>query len=213
MADLTELHSALRSAVEDAGGHKIFFYAAGKNGAGLRHGFIAIVDANTCQINFEHLDNESALGEIPSLRFIKVQALPMLGQNPATGDNPLQDTAHVLKMLDPAMQSRSAPVVSIANAGSPDPVRDTGAAHAHDAATNVSSSSAISTHVRLKAEATALLQTYYGNSAAQKVAEIEARFPPLTEPVQFLDGCRQLAAVLVGALKANEVFKGLYEKL
>lgn len=211
MADLSELHRVLRSAVEQGGGHKIFFYAAGKNGAGLRHGFIAVVDADTCQMNFEHLGNEHALSEIITLKFIKIQDLPMLEQNPATGTNPLQDTAHVLSMLDPAMRSRStAPAANAEGSGS---TRETGAAHAHDATTNISTPRSGLAHLQLKADAIALLQAYYGNSAAQKVAEIEAKFSPLTEPAQFLDGCRQSAALLVGALKAKEVFKELYDTL
>ncbi len=211
MADLSELHNALRSAVEHGGGHKVFFYAAGKNGAGLRHGFIAVVDADACQINFEHLDNEQALSEILALQFIKIQGLPMLEQNPATGSNPLQDTAHLLNRLDPAQRSRSAaPSATAAGTGS---TNDAGTTHAYDATTTVSDARPGLAHVQLKAEAIALLEAYYGNSAAQKVAEIEAKFSPLTDPVQFLDGCRQSAAVLVGALKANEVFKRLYGTL
>lgn len=214
MADLGELHDALRTAVADGAGYKVFFYAAGKNGAGLRHGFIAVVDANTCQVNFEQLDSERALSEIAGLQFIKVQALRMLDQNPATGSNPLQNTRHVLSQLDPALQAGREPspaaVGQIAtgrslpeseNAQAPAPV-----AEARQSDRDLA-------HARLKAQATALLQTYYGNSAAQKVADIAARHPPLTEPVQFLDACRQLAALLVGALKANEVFKDLYDTL
>jgi hypothetical protein len=116
-------------------------------------------------------------------------------------------------MLDPEKQPRPAPAVSAVTADSPDSAPATAVAQADDAAQTVSNTRPDSAHLQLKAEAIALLQTYYGNSAAQKVAEIEAKFPPLTEPVLFLDGCRQLAALLVGTLKANEVFKGLYDRL
>lgn len=211
MADLGELHDALRLAVADGAGHKVFFYAAGKNGAGLRHGFIAVVDADTCQINFEQLDSERALSEIAGLQFIKVQALRMLDQNPATGSNPLQNSHHVLSRLDPALLSsrEPSPPASPTTTGSSLPESDIARAYPAEAL----QSERDLAHARLKEQATALLQTYYGNSAAQKVADIAARHPPLTEPVQFLDACRQLAALLVGALKANEVFKDLYETL
>jgi hypothetical protein len=209
VADLSELHHALRSTVEDGGGYKLFFYAAGKNGAALRHGFIAVVNADMCQISFEHLENERALSEIPSLPFIKIQALPMLGQNPATGSNPLLATADVLNMLDPALQTRPGPAASVPNAA----FSDSSASAAHDATATVSGAGRKLTRAQLKAEVIVVLEAYYGNSAAAKVAEIEARFPPLTDPVQFLDGCRQLAAMIVGALKANEVFKDLHAKL
>ena len=68
-------------------------------------------------------------------------------------------------------------------------------------------------YTRLKEDATALLQTYYGNSAPQKIADVEVRFSPVTQPAEFLDACRQLTAVLVGTPKANDVFKALFEKL
>ena len=211
MADLRELHDALRLAVADGAGHKVFFYAAGKNGAGLRHGFIAIVDADTCQVNFEQLDSEHALSEIVGLQFIKVQALRMLDQNPATGSNPLQNTRHVLNQLDPALRSSREPSPPVGQLASGRSLPESNNARVQ--VTEAQPGDRGDAYGRLKDKATALLQTYYGNSAAQKVADIAAKHPPLTEPVQFLDACRQSAAVLVGALKANEVFKDLYDTL
>ena len=207
MADLGELHEALRTAVADGAGHKVFFYAAGKNGAGLRHGFIA------CQVNFEQLDSERALSEITGLQFIKVQALRMLDQNPATGSNPLQTTRHVLSQLDPALQPGREPLPAAGQVTTGRSLPESDDAQTPAPVAEAQPSDRDLAHARLKEQATALLQTYYGNSAAQKVADIAARHPPLTEPVQFLDACRQLAALLVGALKANEVFKDLYDTL
>ncbi len=212
MVDLGELHGALKSAIADGGGHKVFFYAAGKNGAGLRHGFIAIVDPQTCQINFEQMDNDRAVAEIPQLNFIKVQALPMIGQNPATGSNPMLETEHVLNLLDPRIR----PAPTVAAQAPPTPqnatVRDAPPSSRMEPVYATSNAPKLS-HARLKEEATLLLQTYYGNSAAQKIADVEVRFSPVTQPVEFLDACRQLAAVLVGMPKANEVFKALFAKL
>ncbi len=211
MVDLGEFCGALKSAMAAGGGHKVFFYAAGKNGAGLRHGFIAIVDAHSCQLNFEQLDNDRALIEIPQLNFIKVQALPMIGLNPATGSNPMLDTTHVLNLLDPELHSASvaaaqAPPAQPKPSPPPPAMAQTAPAYAASGAPKLS-------HARLKEDATALLQTYYGNSAAQKIADVEVRFSPVTQPAEFLDACRQLTAVLVGTAKANEVFRALFEKL
>lgn len=211
MVDLGEFCGALKSAMAAGGGHKVFFYAAGKNGAGLRHGFIAIVDAHSCQLNFEQLDNDRALIEIPQLNFIKVQALPMIGLNPATGSNPMLDTTHVLNLLDPKLHSASvaaaqAPPAQPKPSPPPPAMAQTAPAYAASGAPKLS-------HARLKEDATALLQTYYGNSAAQKIADVEVRFSPVTQPAEFLDACRQLTAVLVGTAKANEVFRALFEKL
>ncbi|MCC7249050.1 MAG: hypothetical protein IT473_10550 [Lysobacter sp.] len=216
MADLKELQETLRSAIADGGQHKVFFYAAKDKGAGLRHGFIAVIDGKSCQINFEQLDNERALNEIARLKFIKVQNLPMLDQNPAVGSNPLLNAAFVLKRIDPdqppagdagSVDSGSADAGSAyAGSGRGNPVADAIAALAPPANVMLS-------HMRLKEAATALLETYYGHSAPQKVAEAEAKFPPETRPVEFLNACRQSAAVLVGMPKATEVFKGLYDTL
>jgi hypothetical protein len=212
VVDLGELYGALESAIADGGGHKVFFYAAGKNGAGLRHGFIAIVDPRTCQLNFEQLDNDRALIEIPQLNFIKVQALPMIGQNPATGSNPMLKTEHVLSLLDPKAQPASTGTTQASPApqdaaarGAPPPSRME-AVYATSGAPKLS-------YARLKEDATALLQTYYGNSAAQKIADVEVRFSPVTQPAEFLGACQQLTAVLVGTAKAGEVFRPLFEKL
>lgn len=211
MVDLGEFCGALKSAMAAGGGHKVFFYAAGKNGAGLRHGFIAIVDAHSCQLNFEQMDNDRALIEIPQLNFIKVQALPMIGLNPATGSNPMLDTTHVLNLLDPELHSAVAQATPAQPKPSPPPpamAQQTAPTPAYAAPGAPKLSSA-----RLKEDATALLQTYYGNSAAQKIADVEARFSPVTQPAEFLNACRQLTAVLVGTAKANEVFRALFEKL
>lgn len=214
MADLRELHSALHAAIADGGGHKVFFYAAGKNGAGLRHGYIAVVDPHSCQVNFEQLDNDLALFEIPRLNFIKVQGLAMIGQNPAIGANPMLDTGHVLNLLDPELQSASPGTPSSA-AGAQAGAGKTVTRDASQAA--VANQRPVAgprlAYARLQEDATAVLLTYYGNSAEQKVADVAARFPPSTQPVEFLNACRQLTAVLVGIPKANEVLKPLYEKL
>lgn len=209
MVDLGDFCGALKSAMAAGGGHKVFFYAAGKNGAGLRHGFIAIVDAHSCQLNFEQMDNDRALIEIPQLSFIKVQALPMIGINPATGSNPMLDTTHVLNLLDPELHSAAAQAAPAQP--KPDPLPPTMAQQTAPA--NTASGAPKLSHARLKEEATVLLQTYYGNSAAQKIADVEVRFSPVTQPAEFLDACRQLTAVLVGTAKANEVFRALFEKL
>ncbi|GEM_PF-889340 len=216
MADLKELQETLRSAVAEGGQHKVFFYAAKDKGAGLRHGFIAVVDGTSCQINFEQLDNERALNEIVRLKFIKVQNLPMLDQNPAVGSNSLLNAAFVLNRFDldrPPVGNAGSADTSSADTGSVgarglhgNPIADAIAALSPPA--NVSLS-----HMRLKEEAIALLETYYGHSAPQKVAEAEAKFPPSTRPIEFLNACRQSAAVLVGMPKATEVFKGLYDTL
>lgn len=212
MVALEELYGALESAIADGGGHKVFFYAAGKNGAGLRHGFIAIVDPRTCQLNFEQLDNDRALIEIPQLNFIKVQALPMIGQNPATGSNPMLKTEHVLSLLDPKTQLASAGTPQASPAPQDAAARGAPAPPRMEAVYATSGAPKLS-HARLKEEATLLLQTYYGNSASQKIADVEVRFSPVTQPAEFLDACRQLTAVLVGMPKANEVFRALFEKL
>lgn len=214
MADLRELHEALRSAIADGGQHKVFFYAAKDKGAGLRHGFIAVVGGKSCQLNFEHLDNERALVEIARLKFIKVQNLPMIDQDPAVGSNPLLNAAFVLKRLDPdqvPVEALAPPAYDAgASTGTGVPIGNPVALAiaAFSPPANVSLS-----HVRLKEEATAVLETYYGHSAPQKVAEAEAKFPPATHPVEFLNACRQSAAVLIGMPKATEVFKGLYDRL
>lgn len=210
MADLGELHRALESAIAGGGGHKVFFYAAGKNGAVLRHGFIAVVDPQNCQLNFEQMDNDRALVEIPQLNFIKIQSLPMIGQNPATGSNAMLDTQHVLTVLDPAMHS--APTATTRSVPAPQ-ASAAAFASAQTAVAIATTGSPKLSHARLKEDATALLQNYYGNSAQQKVADIQNRFSPVTQPAEFLGACRQLAAVLVGMPKATEVFQGLFEKI
>lgn len=210
MADLKELQETLRSAIADGGQHKVFFYAAKDKGAGLRHGFIAVVDGKSCQINFEQLDNERALNEIARLKFIKVQNLPMIDQNPAVGSNPLLNAAFVLKRFDPD-QAPAAAAAGPVDAG-PAHVGSGGGNPLADAIAALAPPVNLS-RMRLKEEATALLETYYGHSAPQKVAEAEARFPPATQPVEFLNACRQSAALLVGMPKATEVFKSLYDSL
>ena len=64
----------------------------------------------------------------------------------------------------------------------------------------------------LQRDATQILQNFYGSAADKKVAEVAAQFPPHQKPIHFLNHCKQLAAMMVGADKANQLFGPLYDK-
>ncbi|MBN8481393.1 MAG: hypothetical protein J0L88_07390 [Xanthomonadales bacterium] len=222
---LFDLHRAVTVAVAAGGGQRVYFYAAGGQAAGLRHGFISVLPGGaSCVISFEKRDNDDALAEIANLDLVKVQPLLLSTSSATLDSNPELDTRHLLNLIDPALRARgvSASPRLPAPAPAPAPATRTPAAATplpasngarHEESVQRRPSGIHLAHVRLQKQAVEVLEQLYCKSAEAKVVDLAGKHDPITEPIPFLNDCEQLASMLVGAGRAHELFMPLRNSL
>jgi hypothetical protein len=58
-----------------------------------------------------------------------------------------------------------------------------------------------------------IVQEVLGKSANQQLNKIAQQFPPLEKPVEFLQECQNLVALMVGQDQAKRMFAHLYSKV
>ena len=202
MVVLRDLHRAIVAAVEAGGGQKIYFYASDADGFGIRHGFVAIPErASACEVSFEGMDADSALEEIPRLSFIKVHSLKIVGGATAPGAQTRAELEHVITLLDPDLRPRRVPP--------PAPPAVAPAAPAVPAVPTLAKAPIQLAHIQLERRATDLLRQLFGTSASEKVLAISSKHPPITHSFEFIGQCEHLAAMIVGAGKARQLFQPL----
>jgi hypothetical protein len=67
--------------------------------------------------------------------------------------------------------------------------------------------------IELRGEALKLLEPLFGVGAARKIEEFARAHPPADRPQEFLLQCQQHVAVMLGAGKAEALFRPLYDRL
>jgi hypothetical protein len=65
----------------------------------------------------------------------------------------------------------------------------------------------------MQKDALGLLEPLFGTGAAKKVEEFARQSPPHRYPADFLGKCRQQAAMMLGARKAEELFQPIFDRL
>lgn len=198
MADLQDLHRALQTLAEGGKTARVSFYYVAGEGK-LLSGSIAVEAGHTCHVQFQGLPAETALAAIPGLQFAKVTSLP--GVTVEHGPDPVPMST-LLDRLDP--RHRPAPVVAA-------PVARVAPIEA-PAVKAVKVAPAYS-DVALQDDAVSLLEPLFGVGAARKVEEFAKQSPPARQPREFIDRCRQHAAMMLGPKKAEELFGALYGRL
>ena len=68
-------------------------------------------------------------------------------------------------------------------------------------------------HLSMQADALALLEPLFGVGAEHKMEEFAKLSPPMQHPRDFLERCRQHAAMMLGPRKAEELFQPIFDKL
>jgi hypothetical protein len=68
-------------------------------------------------------------------------------------------------------------------------------------------------HLAMQKDALGLLEPLFGTGAAKKVDEFARQSPPHQYPADFLGKCRQQAAMMLGAKKAEELFQPIFDRL
>lgn len=200
MAELQDLHAALQSLAASGKTAKVSFYFVADDGK-LASGSIAVEQGQHCHVNFRGLASNLALTEIAGLQFAKVSSLPAVTVD--HGPNPVAISV-VLDKLDP--RKRPAPVQAPPAASAPAPTPAPAAEPAKPAHVFYS-------HLSMQADALALLEPLFGVGAERKMEEFAKLSPPMQHPREFLDRCRQHAAMMLGPRKAEELFQPIFDKL
>lgn len=205
MADLGDLHAALAALAAPGKHAKVSFYYLEDADLKMLSGAITVLDGRDCIVQFQDLPPGQALAQIAGLKFAKVTSLPTVVTTVAGDAVPL---TQVLTALDPA--NRPMPP------SSPAPELVSAQAQAIPAATAAPAEPkphVFYSHLAMQKDATTLLEPFFGVGADKKVEEIAKHTSPVHHPREFLDKCRQQAAMMVGAKKAEELFQPLFDKL
>ncbi|MGH8109128.1 MAG: hypothetical protein ACREO1_10500 [Arenimonas sp.] len=202
MADLDELYKALDAIKQNSKSAKLYFYFTSNTDSQMHSGFFSISQGESCAIHYLDKSTSDALGEIPQLHLTKVMSLPATQMDLSNEPSGVCSMDEVLDRLNPenfvVVAPAPAPVFEPAPAGAqPEPHK-----------THVFYS-----HVAMQQDVTQLLEKLYGSGAAKKVEEIAFASPPHQFPVDFVDKCKQHASMMLGAKKADELFKPIYDKL
>lgn len=201
MADLQDLHLALQLLAAAGKTAKVSFYHVGDDGK-LHSGSIAVEQGQVCHVNFQQMPALEALAAITRLKFAKVSSLPAVTVEISSQPLPM---ARVLELLDPrhlpAPVVAAAPVARVETVAVAAPVAPAKPAHV------------FYSHLSMQSDAQAVLEPLFGVAAEKKIEEFARLSPPMQHPQEFLERCRQHAAMMVGPKKADELFKPIYDRL
>lgn len=202
MPGLSDLRAAIAELKQSAKSGRVYFYAAGDHSGQLKHGYFSIDAGRTCVIDYAKKGNDEALAEIAGMSFLKIVFMPVDGGQVVSATNPALAIDELLGKLTPATAATaSASIVEVPVTAAP-----AAPAHQHDGIADLH-------QLALERDAVAILENFYGSAAEKKVAEVAAQFPPIHKPIHFLNNCKQLLAMMVGADKANQLFGPLYDKI
>ena len=201
MADLHDLHLALQLLAGAGKTAKVSFYHVGDEGK-LHSGSIAVEQGQVCHVNFQQMPALEALAAITRLKFAKVSSLPAVTVEISSHPLPM---ARVQELLDP--RKFTAPVIAAAPAAPIEPVV------APTPAPAAKTAHVFYSYLSMQDDAQAVLEPLFGIAAEKKMEEFARLSPPMQHPQEFLERCRQHAAMMVGPRKAEELFKPIYDKL
>lgn len=206
MADLRELHAALASLEASGKTAKVSFYYTRADDLKMHSGSISVDSGARCRISHLDLPADEALEAIAALNLAKVATLPAVsvGDSGDSGDS--VPIGVVLDRLDP--DKRLPPAPASVTAAPAEATSDIDVTVAAARAPHVFYS-----HLSMQRDVLDLLQPLFGVGAQKKIEEFAQVSPPINHPADFLDKCRQHAAMMLGPRKAEELFKPIFEKL
>jgi hypothetical protein len=209
MAELRDLYDALAALRDSGKTGRVSFFFNGDDGK-MQSGHLVVEDGATCYLHLRDLAPDEALALIPGLRFAKVTTLPALCTD-HSNDVTALPMATVLEQLDPATHESAPAAPAPVAAHVPMPAL---AAHAATASAAAPAKAHVFySHLAMQKDALDLLESLFGTGAARKVEEFARQSPPHQYPNDFLGKCRNHAAMMLGARKAEELFAPLFDKL
>lgn len=210
MADLQDLCDTLQTLADSGESAKVSYYYVGEDGVALRNGAILVDHGVRAHIDHGQLDASAAVAAIASTKLVKVASLQMSEVRPAPHMASV-DLAQLIADLRERLRRAAAPpppaaVPAPAPTAPPEPALDPGSTAQFVAILAAPG-------IELRSEALKLLEPLFGVSAARKIDEFARTHPPAERPQEFLLQCQQHVSVMLGAGKAEALFRPLYDRL
>lgn len=209
MADLQALCDLLHTHAERGECAKVSYYYTGSDGIGLRHGAIHLDHGATAYVEHEGQPTHDAIRSITGLKFVKVASLLLGDSSPATTPHAI-DVPSLLSLLQTAPAATAPPPARAAEPSAP--AAPSAADVTHTSPTTTVERAALS-GIDIRGEASRLLEPLFGVSAQKKLDEFSIAHPPSQHPYEFLLQCQRHAAIMLGAPKAEAMFRPLYDRL
>lgn len=211
MADLQDLCNTLQTLADSGESAKVSYYYVGDDGVALRNGAILVDHGVRAHIDHGQLDASAAIDAIGAMKLVKVASLPMSEVRPAphmVSVDLSQLISDLRERLRRAAAPAPAPVAAKAPAPgpAPDPTPDPGSTAQFVAILAAPG-------IELRSEALKLLEPLFGVSASRKIDDFARIHPPAERPHEFLLQCQQHVSVMLGAGKAEALFRPLYDRL
>lgn len=209
MADLQDLCNTLQALADSGESAKVSFYYVDDDGVALRNGAILVDHGVRAHVDHRQLDASASIDAIAALKLVKVASLQMSEVHPAphmASTDLAQLIADLRERLRRAAAPRPAAPPATAPASVPDAVPDPGSTAQFVAILAAPG-------IELRREALKLLEPLFGAGAARKIEEFARAHPPTERPQEFLLQCQQHVAVMLGAAKAEALFRPLYDRL
>lgn len=208
MADLQGLCDTLQSLADSGASAKVSYYYVGDDGVALRNGAILVDHGVRAHIDHGASDAAASIAAIATLKLVKVASLQMSEVRPAPHMASV-DLAQLIAEFN--AQIRRAAVAPPASAPAPVPAPRPAEPAPGSTAQFVAILAAPS--IELRSEALKLLEPLFGVGAARKVDDFARLHPPAERPQEFLLQCQQHVSVMLGASKAEALFRPLYDRL
>lgn len=200
MAELQDLRGTLRTLADSGGSAKVSFYYVGDDGIALRTGAIHVDRGQYAYLDHQKLPPQQAVDSIVTLKLVKIAVLEMASVSP--------DASLTAVALPDLVDSLVAPV---APPPAPTPAAPPAAAPQPPPAAPAAAPSAPA--IDVKGEALRLLEPLFGVSATRKIEEFAVAHPPQQQPAEFIQQCQKHASIMLGAAKAEALFRPVLDAL
>lgn len=212
MADLQGLCDTLQSLADSGASAKVSYYYVGDDGVALRNGAILVDHGVRAHIDHGASDAAASIAAIATLKLVKVASLQMSEVRPAPHMASV-DLAQLIAEFNANI--RRAAVAPPAPVPTPVPTPVPAPRPAESAPGSTAQFVAIlaAPGIELRSEALKLLEPLFGVGAARKIDDFARIHPPAERPHEFLLQCQQHVSVMLGAGKAEALFRPLYDRL
>jgi hypothetical protein len=207
MADLQGLCDTLQSLADSGASAKVSYYYVGEDGVALRNGAILVDHGVRAHIDHGASDAAASIAAIATLKLVKVASLQMSEVRPAPHMASV-DLAQLIAEFNMHIR-RAAAAPPRAAAPAPRPAEPAPAPGSTAQFVAILAAPSI----ELRSEALKLLEPLFGVGAARKIDDFARLHPPAERPHEFLLQCQQHVSVMLGAGKAEALFRPLYDRL
>ncbi len=213
MADLQGLCDTLQALADGGASAKVSYYYVGEDGVALRNGAILVDHGVRAHIDHGQSDASASIAAIAALKLVKVASLQMSEVRPAPHMASVDLAQLIADFREHIRRAAAAPPPAAAPAPAPaaparapEPIPSPGSTAQFVAILAAPG-------IELRSEALKLLEPLFGVGAARKIDDFARLHPPAERPHEFLLQCQQHVSVMLGAGKAEALFRPLYDRL